>query len=137
MSATERRLEKKSHPGMARTLAREKIYFRGVDYFRDVLKAVHKARKYVDIETYIYEPGRLADQVAAALVGAQKRGVRVRLLVDGVGSPDFLNHYGPRLEKARGAFPYLPFLADFLFFHLQPLPVSSAGAVLSVRAFPL
>ncbi len=81
--------------------AKEKIYFRGDDYFRDVLKALKKARKNIDIETYIFEPGRLADQMVDALIRAQRRGVRVRLLVDGVGSPDFLAHYGPRLEKGR------------------------------------
>ena len=81
--------------------AKEKIYFRGDDYFRDVLKAVQTARKNVDVETYIFEPGRLGDQMADALIRAQRRGVRVRLLVDGIGSPDFLAHYGPRLEKGR------------------------------------
>jgi len=78
----------------------EKIYFHGDDYFRDVLAAIRKSKKTVEIETYIYEPGRLGDQMAAALLSAHQRGVQVRLLVDGIGSPEFLDHYGPRLEKA-------------------------------------
>ncbi len=87
-------------PKAANNWDQEKIYFRGDDYFKDVLEAIQKARKNVDIETYIFEPGLLGDQIANALIHAQKRGARVRLLVDGVGSPDFLTYYGPRLEEA-------------------------------------
>ena len=82
----------------------EKLYFQGDDYFFDVLKAIREARKSVDIETYIFEPGRLGDQVVAALAKAKRRGVAVRLLVDGVGSPDFLDYYGPKLKKEGIAF---------------------------------
>ncbi|HEY5037898.1 MAG TPA: phospholipase D-like domain-containing protein, partial [bacterium] len=49
---------------------------------------------------YIFEKGWLGDQVTAALIRAARRGIRVRLLVDGIGSSDFAGHYGPRLQKA-------------------------------------
>ncbi len=87
-----------------KTWAGEKIYFHGDDYFRDVLKGFQTARKNIDMETYIFEPGLLGNRIIDALIRAQRRGVRVRLLVDGVGSPDFLAHYGPRLEKAKVQF---------------------------------
>ena len=79
---------------------REKIYFRGDDYFRDYLKSIDRAKRSVDVETYIFEKGWLGDQVISTLIKAVRRGVKVRLLVDGVGSPDFLDQYGPRLQKA-------------------------------------
>lgn len=78
----------------------EKLYFRGDEYFRDLVRSIGKAKRTVDFETYIFEEGRLADRVVVAFSRAVKRGVRVRLLVDGVGSPDFASHYGPRLMKA-------------------------------------
>ena len=91
-------------PVMGKPWTGEKLYFNGDGYFWDVLKALREARRSIDIETYIFEPGRLGDRVAASLIKAKRRGVAVRLLVDGVGSPDFLAHYGPRLEKGGVAF---------------------------------
>lgn len=87
------------HPGSSKPWSGENLYFGGDDYFLDVLKAIRQARKSVDVETYIFEPGRLGNQMVAALTKAKRRGVAVRLLVDGVGSPDFLSYYGSRLEK--------------------------------------
>jgi cardiolipin synthase A/B len=83
---------------------REKLYFRGDDYYRDLLAAIQRARHSVDFETYIFEAGLLGDQMVEAFVKARRRGVRVRVLVDGVGSADFASHYGPRLKKGRVQF---------------------------------
>ncbi len=77
----------------------ERLYFRGDDYFRDLLTAIGRARRTLDFETYIFEPGRLGDRLALALGRAARRGVKARLLVDGVGSPDFAAHYGPGLVR--------------------------------------
>src|ERR1700722_2043567 len=82
----------------------EKLYFKGDDYFRDLLKSIRGAKKNLDFETYIFEPGRLADQVVAGFVKAAGRGLKVRVLVDGVGSSEFATHYGPRLETAGVSF---------------------------------
>jgi cardiolipin synthase len=82
----------------------EKLYFKGDGYFQDLLKSIRGAKKSVDFETYIFEPGRLGDQVVGGLVQAAGRGVKVRVLVDGVGSSEFAAHYGPRLEKAGAGF---------------------------------
>ena len=43
-----------------------------------------------DLEFYIWHPGGQADDVARALIRAQARGVRCRVLVDSVGSATFL-----------------------------------------------
>lgn len=77
----------------------ERLYFKGDDYFKDVLNAIGRSRRRVDFEVYIFEKGILADRVTRALVQAARRGVRVRLLVDGIGSPDCASDYGPRLKK--------------------------------------
>jgi cardiolipin synthase len=78
---------------------KEKLYFKGDDYFNDVLKAIARSQKRVDFEVYIYEKGLLGNRVASALLQAARRGVRVRLLVDGIGSPDCADDYGEKLEK--------------------------------------
>ena len=91
----------------------EKLYFRGDDYFRDLLKAIHQARSTIDFETYIFEKGRLGDLVVSALARAAKRGVQVRLLVDGIGSPDFAFQYGASLEKSGARFRSYRYLTDF------------------------
>jgi cardiolipin synthase len=49
------------------------------------------------LEFYIWSPGGRADDVAAALTRAVKRGVRCRVLVDAIGSKAFL-----KSELARG-----------------------------------
>lgn len=78
----------------------ERLYFKGDDYFRDLLKAMDRARRSIEIETYIFEPGKLADQMVLTLKKARARGVNVQMMVDGVGSPDFLPRYGKELEGA-------------------------------------
>jgi cardiolipin synthase len=108
----------------------EKLYFKGDDYFKDVLTAIRGASRSVDFEVYIFEKGFLGDRVATALIQAVRRGVRVRLLVDGIGSPDFAA-YGSRLQKGGVQFrvyrrvPPLFHLARrfFNFFlHRKPAP---------------
>src|SRR5579863_9985724 len=92
-------LDSSQLPEMAETWTGEKLYFRGDDYFRDLIKSIDLAEMSVDFETYIFEKGWLGDRVVSALVKAIRRGVKVRLLVDGIGSADFADYYGPRLEK--------------------------------------
>lgn len=93
--------EPPAHPAAGRPWDGEKLYFRGDDYFKDLLESIRRARATVDFETYIFEKGRLGDLVVSTLRKAEARGVQVRLLVDGIGSPDFEEWYGERL-KARG-----------------------------------
>ena len=78
---------------------RERLYFRGDDYFRDLLKSVGRAKAAIEFETYIFEKGFLGDKVIGSFIRAARRGVRIRLLIDGVGSPDFASQYGPLLER--------------------------------------
>jgi cardiolipin synthase len=64
----------------------EKLFFDHETYFRAFLEGIGSARKSVDVETYIFEPGPTGLRVLDALKEASARGVRVRLVVDGVGS---------------------------------------------------
>lgn len=88
-------------PSDGRPWKGEKFYFKGDDYFEDVIKAIRFSKKSVDFEVYIFEKGVLGDRVLAVLTRAAQRGVRVRLLVDGIGSPDFHSDFGPKLKLGR------------------------------------
>jgi len=54
--------------------------------FDALLAAIAGAGHHLHVEYYIFEPDRTGAQVRDALVAAAKRGVRVRLLLDAIGS---------------------------------------------------
>jgi len=62
--------------------------------FPAMLESIGMARVSVDLETYIFRGDNAGQSFAAALKAAVKRGVKVRLLCDGVGSmeltPEFI-----------------------------------------------
>lgn len=59
----------------------------GVEFFPALVEAMDAARMVVHLETYIFEFAGSALCVAEALERAARRGVVVRLLIDGVGTP--------------------------------------------------
>jgi cardiolipin synthase len=58
----------------------------GQEVFPAMLAAIGDARQSVCLETYIFAAGALGERFRTALVGARARGVRVRVLIDGLGS---------------------------------------------------
>lgn len=58
----------------------------GDQVFPEMLSGIEAAQRSVALETYIFTPERLGEQFREALVRARGRGVRVRVLVDGLGS---------------------------------------------------
>ncbi len=56
------------------------------DFFRALLAAIEGARESVLLESYIFHLDPLGESFIQALAAAAARGVRVRVLVDGVGS---------------------------------------------------
>lgn len=58
----------------------------GAEIFPAMLDAIEEARWSVDFETFVYWTGDIARRFAHALAAAARRGVRVRVLLDGVGS---------------------------------------------------
>ena len=67
-----------------------------------MLDAIEAAQKSICLEIYIYAPSSIGEQVLAALVAAVKRGVRVRVLVDSVGSLNLPNDFWTPLREAGG-----------------------------------
>ncbi len=70
----------------------------GRRYFPALLAAIDAARHEVHLESYIFEPDETGQMVLDALVRAARRGVRVRLLLDGFGCRHFPPHAARRLR---------------------------------------
>lgn len=70
----------------------------GQAYFPALLTEVDEACREIFLETYIFENDATGRLVAAALGRAARRGVSVRLLVDGFGGRSFVRELMPALE---------------------------------------
>jgi cardiolipin synthase len=57
----------------------------GDEFFPALLSAIKGAKRTINFVVYIWEPGRIADQVFDALAERARAGVEVRLLLDGFG----------------------------------------------------
>jgi phosphatidylserine/phosphatidylglycerophosphate/cardiolipin synthase-like enzyme len=58
----------------------------GREFYTAMLERIVEAQRYVLLEMYLFESGRVADRFIDALIEAGKRGVRVYLLLDAFGS---------------------------------------------------
>lgn len=72
----------------------------GDAYFADLVAAIDQARSQVQLETYIFDLHGRAEVVALALERAALRGVRVWLVVDGVGTAALPAPWPERFEAA-------------------------------------
>jgi cardiolipin synthase len=68
----------------------------GAEYFPALEEAIDAALSDVYLETYIFADDPSGRRIAASLVRAAARGVRVRIAVDGFGSKSFM---GPILDE--------------------------------------
>ncbi len=66
--------------------------------FSEIAKDILHAQLSVNIEEYIWEPGRANEQLLSAL-GRRASGVKCRILADPLGSPDFETQIAPRLRS--------------------------------------
>lgn len=63
-----------------------KLHYEGDSFFDALIAAIDQAKEEVLFEVYIYDLDELGERVFQSLVRAKSRGVRVQLLVDGLGS---------------------------------------------------
>ena len=84
----------------------------GAEYFPALRQAIDEATRDIRLETYIFADDTAGRMIATALIEAARRGVRVRVLVDGFGSPEFAHTLLPGLAAAGvEAMVYRPELA--------------------------
>ena len=74
----------------------------GSDIFPAMLEAIETARSSVCLETYIYAGGPVGQRFRETLERAQQRGVRVRVLVDALGSMGLPYYFWDGLKTAGG-----------------------------------
>ncbi|MDP3348462.1 cardiolipin synthase ClsB [Hydrogenophaga sp.] len=72
----------------------------GAEFFPALVEAMDAARRVVHLETYIFEFAGSALSVAEALERAAQRGVVVRLVIDGVGTPAIPLDWRDRFDAA-------------------------------------
>jgi cardiolipin synthase len=74
----------------------------GDEVFPAMLAAIDSARESICLETYIFAAGPLGERFRTALVCARERGVRVRVLVDALGSLSLPDGFWLPLRAAGG-----------------------------------
>lgn len=71
-------------------------------YFDTLLADIHAAKKTIQLETYIFGNDKLGNTILTALCEAAKRGVKVQLLIDGIGSRNWPLEMTDKLVKSGG-----------------------------------
>jgi cardiolipin synthase len=79
----------------------EKIYFNSPIYFADLCKNIEAAKSTVKMEFYIFNLDSVGLGLLESLKIAASRGVRVRLVVDGIGSPEWTRKKILELRKQK------------------------------------
>ena len=78
------------------------LYIDGDDCYAAIEAAIRDATDHVHVEYYIWDPGRAGDRLRDALAERARAGVKVRLLLDDVGSGGASDDYFATLTRAGG-----------------------------------
>ncbi len=85
-----------------------KVLFNGNQAYPEMLERIEKAEKYVFLATYIFETNKTGRQFVQALSRAHKRGLDVRVILDGIGEYYSWPRAGRYLKEA--GVPFVRFL---------------------------
>lgn len=91
-----KRMENKKVPQNAR----ETLFFDGNSYFDALIQDISESKESISLEVYGFYNDPVGRRVAFALADAAKRGVSVRVMVDGAGSPLWSGTFASLLERA-------------------------------------
>lgn len=78
----------------------ETIFVDGDLYFDALIQDINDAKSSIDLETYIFQRDALGIRVIQALAAAADRNVKVRVMVDGAGTPWWSTQFAKILEKS-------------------------------------
>ena len=76
------------------------VYTNGVEFYPAMLDAIRSATRSVNMECYIFQPGRIADQFIDVLSDRARKGLNVTIVVDAIGSFNLWGRPVRRLRKA-------------------------------------
>ncbi len=82
--------------------SRVRVHSSGEAIYEAQLAAIASASSTVHLEAYLFLRGTAGDRFLAALTAAAKRGVKVRIVVDAIGSLWTPSHYFAALRQAGG-----------------------------------
>jgi cardiolipin synthase len=74
----------------------------GAEFYPAYLDAIRRAKYAINLEFYEFRPGRVGDEIMAALTERAAAGVEVRIIVDALGSFDTRTSYFEGLRAAGG-----------------------------------
>jgi len=72
----------------------------GDAFFPSMLDAIRRAKQTITLETYIWTPGHISEQFIFTLMDRARAGVKVHILVDGMGTLKFKDDDRDRLQEA-------------------------------------
>lgn len=93
-----------NHP--VTTARHVQAYYNGGDYYADLIASIETARDFIHVEVYVWRGDSTGQRVLKALVDAAGRGVKVRLLVDEIGSIKTREGFFEPLVNAGGRFSW-------------------------------
>ena len=106
----------------------------GVEYFPMLIAACDAATVEIHLQTYIFSEDSSGQAVAEALMRAARRGVAVRLLIDGFGSKELSTKFLQQLQEAGvRVLKFRPQLAVWRFRRTQLRRLHHKIAVLDRR----
>ena len=76
------------------------VFTNGVAFYPAMLQAISQATRSVNMELYIFQPGKIADQFVAELSAKARQGITVTIVVDAIGSLSLWGRPVRRLRKA-------------------------------------
>jgi cardiolipin synthase A/B len=76
------------------------IFTNGVAFYPAMLQAIGQATRSINMEAYIFQPGKIANQFVAELSAKARQGVTVTIVVDALGSLSLWGRPVRRLRKA-------------------------------------
>src|SRR3954453_22584178 len=74
----------------------------GEAFYASVLDALRQAKRSINIEAYIFQRGRVTDEIINVLIDRAKAGVPVNLVIDAIGSFGYMLTGISDLEEAGG-----------------------------------
>jgi cardiolipin synthase len=89
----------------------EEIFLTGDSFFESIFAAICAAQKSICFEFYIFAADAIGEKFTAALIEAAQRGVKVRVIVDGIGSAGWEEAFAERVHAAG---------IEFEVYHLPP-----------------
>jgi cardiolipin synthase len=87
-----------------------KVLTNGEEFYQEELQAIRQATRSINLEAYIFQRGKLAQDFLAALAERARAGVKVNLVLDGLGSFSTSRSYCRELLSSGGKIQfYHPF----------------------------